>query len=318
MADKKISDLQLRTNVDDSVQFPVDDGIQTYKVTAPQLKNYVAPIYLVPTVQRMIGAASGTLNLIYAFLINSASATVGATYTNNGITYTVVKTISSSTLVYASGSGAPTTSGTLTKSGGTGASTLTFQSFKRPNVLVVEMIGGGGGGGGGGGTPDAGGDTTFGDHTSGGGGAGRGNGSVPDDPGEFTLGDDADDLGCFNGATSSVGSVGTVSSVHAGLNGAPGLSGTGGGRGASSGANDGGSGQPGTGAGGGGGGANTGWGAASGGCSGAPMRFQIVNPEDTYAWEIGAGGAGVGGGTSNGGSGDGADGSICVTFKYQG
>jgi hypothetical protein len=42
MATKKITDLQLRSNVDDDVDLPVDDGIQTYRVTAPQLRDYIA------------------------------------------------------------------------------------------------------------------------------------------------------------------------------------------------------------------------------------------------------------------------------------
>ncbi len=41
MADKKITDLQLRSDVDDDVNFPIDDTIQTYRVTAPQVKAYV-------------------------------------------------------------------------------------------------------------------------------------------------------------------------------------------------------------------------------------------------------------------------------------
>lgn len=41
MAQKKITDLQLRDEVSDTVNFPGDDGIQTYRMTAEQLKNYV-------------------------------------------------------------------------------------------------------------------------------------------------------------------------------------------------------------------------------------------------------------------------------------
>lgn len=41
MADKKISDLTLRSNVNDDVQVPIDDGVQTYRTTAPQWKNYI-------------------------------------------------------------------------------------------------------------------------------------------------------------------------------------------------------------------------------------------------------------------------------------
>jgi len=47
MADKIITDLQLRGDVDDDVNVPVDDGIQTYRTTAPQwyayMRNKITP-----------------------------------------------------------------------------------------------------------------------------------------------------------------------------------------------------------------------------------------------------------------------------------
>ena len=41
MSDKKITELQLRSNCNDDVNFPVDDGIQTYRNTATQVATYV-------------------------------------------------------------------------------------------------------------------------------------------------------------------------------------------------------------------------------------------------------------------------------------
>lgn len=41
MADKKITELQLRDNVSADVNFPCDDAIQSYRVTAQQIKDYV-------------------------------------------------------------------------------------------------------------------------------------------------------------------------------------------------------------------------------------------------------------------------------------
>lgn len=41
MADKKITDLQLRLEVTDEVNFPIDDGIQSYRVTGAQIESYV-------------------------------------------------------------------------------------------------------------------------------------------------------------------------------------------------------------------------------------------------------------------------------------
>ncbi len=40
MADKKITELTLRSNVNEDVNFPVDDGTQTYRVTADQVRDF--------------------------------------------------------------------------------------------------------------------------------------------------------------------------------------------------------------------------------------------------------------------------------------
>jgi hypothetical protein len=93
----------------------------------------------------------------YYFTTSSANATAGATYTNNGNTYTVLGTISAGTQLFTSGTGAPTATGTLTKATGTGDATITF-SFEMPiatyttpagaKLLKITIVGGGGGGGG--------------------------------------------------------------------------------------------------------------------------------------------------------------------------
>ena len=64
----------------------------------------------------------------YTFTVTSASATVGATYTNNSQTFTVLATIASETTLYMGGTGAPAASGTLTKSTGTGDATIAFSA----------------------------------------------------------------------------------------------------------------------------------------------------------------------------------------------
>lgn len=64
----------------------------------------------------------------YTFVISVGSATIGATYTNNGNTYTVARTEASNTQIRLIGTAAPTASGTLTKATGTGDATLTFSS----------------------------------------------------------------------------------------------------------------------------------------------------------------------------------------------
>lgn len=65
----------------------------------------------------------------YTFTVTSANATAGATYTNNSVTFTVSTTITAQTTLVMTGSGAPTTSGTLTKVSGTGDATITFSAF---------------------------------------------------------------------------------------------------------------------------------------------------------------------------------------------
>lgn len=64
----------------------------------------------------------------YRFTVTSTSATVGATYTNNGQTFTVLATIAASTTLICSGTGAPSASGTLTKTSGTGSTPITFSA----------------------------------------------------------------------------------------------------------------------------------------------------------------------------------------------
>ena len=66
----------------------------------------------------------------YVFTVTSANATVGATYTNNGHTFTVVPggTIVAGTNLWMTGTGIPTASGTLTKASGTGDATITFSA----------------------------------------------------------------------------------------------------------------------------------------------------------------------------------------------
>jgi hypothetical protein len=67
----------------------------------------------------------------YTFTVTSANATAGATYTNNGQTFTVLATIVAGTTLLCSGTGAPLASGTLTKTTGTGDATITFSAFSR-------------------------------------------------------------------------------------------------------------------------------------------------------------------------------------------
>jgi hypothetical protein len=147
---------------------PVAAGNPTFQELTP--RHLLAALAL--PVVRTFTSGSGTLNSSYKFIVTSASATTGATYTNNSITFTVVDTIASSTVLTLTGSGAPTTSGTLTKASGTGDATITFSQFIAPLYANVEGIAGGGGGSGSGvsatsaNNGTAGGNTTFGTGTT--------------------------------------------------------------------------------------------------------------------------------------------------------
>ncbi len=69
---------------------------------------------------------------LYTFKVNSVSSSpaAGDTYTNNTVTYTItfVSLVSGSGSIIASGSGAPTTSGTLVRTAGSGDANITFTS----------------------------------------------------------------------------------------------------------------------------------------------------------------------------------------------
>jgi hypothetical protein len=89
----------------------------------------------------------------YLFTCTSANASIGATYTNNSQTFTVLGTIAASTQLICSAAGAPTASGTLTKATGTGDATITFSAeiplatyVPSPDTLYlkVRMVGAGG------------------------------------------------------------------------------------------------------------------------------------------------------------------------------
>jgi len=288
MADVKITDIQLIEAVTDSVNIPGDEGIQTYRMTAAQFNTYIQgknrPI--IPPVVRRYLTGSGDHYRAYAFRVSGASATAAATYLNNTQTFTVLRTIASENILICSGTGAPTSTGTLTKDTGTGNATINFTEVFLPLYAKLKMVGGGGAGGGGGTNSGAGadggagGDTTFGSILTAGGGLGG-------------LGGNDSDLGRGAGGGTNSTSGGTIISNLSGG------SGSGGGSqqvnsGSGNGMATGGSGAPSFFGGGGGGGArgNAGFDAiensGSGGGGGG------VNPIDTQV-TFGGGGGGAGG-----------------------
>jgi hypothetical protein len=76
----------------------------------------------------------------YTFVVSSANATNGATYTNNGQTFTVEGTIASGTSLKTLGTGVPAASGTLTKASGTGDTTITFSSYGMVTIGVTTAL----------------------------------------------------------------------------------------------------------------------------------------------------------------------------------
>lgn len=256
-------------------------------------------------------SGSGTFNEPYAFIITSGSATAAATYTNNSITYTVMKTVASATLVYMTGSNVPLTSGTLTKASGTGDATLTFTSYKSPLYNVVTCVGSGGGGGSG-----------TGGGTTGGGGGGAGGADIAYDRSpaltySYSIG------AAGTAGSSSAGGAGntttfgsTICSATGGSGGAQGTSSSGvapGGAGGSGATGDvtmlGSPGQPG----------NTGVTAviSGSGGNGGSSYYSGGGASGSAAGGGGSDGSGGAGGTSANGGGAGGAGALKILSVYQ-
>lgn len=99
-----------------------------YTELAGSIAYYKYQIQDSNTGQSIVGPTALAVEYVYSFTVSSANATAGATYTNNGVTFTVESTIASATTLVAYASGIPTASGTLTKVSGTGDSTITFSA----------------------------------------------------------------------------------------------------------------------------------------------------------------------------------------------
>lgn len=298
----------------------LDDGVNV-KMLA-QITAMMKP--LAPVVTSYL-SSTGSHNLTYYFFIAVGNATAAATYTNNGVTYTVKATVASGLIITASGSGAPEASGILTKTGGTGDATLTFYAYRAPISLDVDMNGGGGGSSGSGtaagGTGGDGGDTTFGTTLL---SAAGGKGGIWDnDPAAVataSLGSGPLGLALSGAQGQGGGGSGTGSSVQGG-NGAstPFGGGGAGGNGGAIGTSVGSAGRANTGAGGGGAGChgvNNNL-SGSGGNAGATIKAFIAAPSGTYAYAVGAGGiAGTAGGSGLAGT-AGGSGVILLRENFQ-
>ncbi len=293
----------------------LDDGN-----TSKLLSQISASLMRLPRKFNVITGAGGyTFSTQYYFFVTSASASVGAVYTNSGSSFTVVSTIASGTLLAMTATGDPAASGLFTKTSGTGDATITFYAFRKP-TLKVRLVGGGGGGGPGGtagtGAPGTDGSvTTFGGTIfvangglgggSGGSGQGAGGAASSSISAAFLINGARGGYGDFSG-TSAPGAY-----VPGGMGGAS-LFGGGG-------ANFIATGYDGTGYGSGGGGGGLASGlisvyAGGGGGAGAYAEGIIENPNATYSGLIGSGGAGSGGAVTVGGAG--ASGAVVVLQEY--
>jgi hypothetical protein len=293
-------------------------------VPAQLLAQIFAAVQAYPPNITSLLTGTGTFNTTYIFHVASGNATTGATYTNNGITYTVLTTIAAGVVLHASGPGAPTTSGTLTKASGTGDATIIFYAVRAPLYMKIRAVGGGGGGAGsgGGGLGGNGGNTTFGTSlvTAGGGGGGgiSSSGGVGGTP---TLGAGAIAIvpPLIGAAGQTIGNALSSQQIGSGLGGATPFGGAGGLIGGTFNA------EPGvdnTGSGGGGALSPIAGSAGSGGGAGAYIEAVILSPSttSTWGWAVGAGGTfGTAGSTPTAGGtgGVGGKGAIYLEEYYQ-
>jgi len=300
-----------RTGVD-----ALDNGVE-----ARFLSQLKASVLAYPPTVTSYTSGSGTHYITYLFFIASGSATASATYTNNGFTFTVKETIASGTVLRATGTGAPSTSGTLTKSGGTGDTSITFYSMRAPVSLLAEGVGGGGGGAGGqsngsgGSTGGTGGNTTFGSCSANGGSGGS---SAVSGAGGTASITGATGTTCSGGAGGGAGylQAAFAGNTQGGMGGNSHFGGGGGtttnGNGLAAATN--------TGGGGGGGGAAGGASitvSGAGGGAGGYFSAIYTTIAASYSYAVGsAGTAGaIGSGLSSGGAG--AAGSLLVVENYQ-
>ena len=102
--------------------------------------TFTVPLYYASAVTTVVGQgssaplASGTLTAVanqYGFTTTATTSPIGqgATYTNNGFTFTAQVSLNTGTTLFAlTGTGAPTASGTLTLASGTGPATIAFSA----------------------------------------------------------------------------------------------------------------------------------------------------------------------------------------------
>lgn len=307
---------QLAQMVSDTTNSNVLDDAIPAKLLA-QMNSALGRI--APVITKYL-SGTATNNLTFAFGIVAGSASTGATYTNNGNTFTVSSTVSSGVMLQAFSTGNPTASGTLTKATGTGDATITFYCYRVATYIRAKLVGGGAGGTGSGssgspGTGTAGGDTTISVLTAGGGqvGVARDSGG----PGGTATVAAGFGFGVSGGQGSGASGGNNAGSLDPGGDGGDspyfgggGCNGSGNDAGSDGNANTGGGGQ----GGGNGGGTPLNISGAGGG-SGAYVEGTLHTGFYTYA--VGAGGTGGSPGASGFTGGAGADGVLILEEYFQ-
>ena len=130
-----------------------------------------APPIVLPVTRTF--TSSGTFFRSHYVVVSNVNATIGATYTINGYSFIVARTITSGSndtalVLHATSVNSPDPGGgggTLTKSAGVGDTTIAFTATVPAKYVIVTAVGGGGGGGGAGASYTNGGNgsnTTFG------------------------------------------------------------------------------------------------------------------------------------------------------------
>lgn len=264
-----------------------------------------------------IALTSGTTYTVpYQFKISaglSVAITAGATYTDGTTTYTMRAAPVGAIFIQGTGSADPVST-TLTRTGGSGDSPITFISVAKPSSLSVRMVGGGQGGfGSGSGGANAypggnGNDTTFGTSLLLAKGANNGSSSsLGGLPGRIFPAGGFNNGGSNKSATAATYLAGGVGgSSPFGGNGAAGQDGGAGGV-AQANSGSGGGGGSGTNA------AGDNW-SGPGGIAGDYLEAIVTTIATSYTFAIGAGGVGGTGALENGGAG--GSGVIIITESY--
>jgi hypothetical protein len=297
MAQKKITDLSLRSDFDATVNLPGDDASQTWRVTGAQIKAFIAPLTTLGDV--IYGGADGVSNRLAG---NTTTTPKMLSQTGDGEDSAAPtwRSILAPTIQrFTSGSGTYTTpAGVL--------------------YIRVRMVGAGGGGGGSGSSGNTsggtGGNTTFGTSLlTAAGGAGGNTSSAGGAGGSVTTNSPAEVINSLVGEGGNAGAGNQSNAYIPGGAGGKSELGTGGSSTISVGV---------TGVkGGGGSGASNGATAAiaaqGGGGAGGFIECILKNPDATYAYAVGAAGTAGGAGTSGGAGGTGGAGYIEVLEYYQ-